>query len=89
MIQYDWCPYKKRERYREKRMAHKDTHTHTHTHTEGGHVAVETEMPVPQMQAQKHRGQLAATKSQEDASKSCPLKHSGENSPADTLILDL
>ena len=73
----------------ERREWHIKTHTHTHTHTEGGHVAVETEMPVPQMQAQKHRGQLAATKSQEDASKSCPLKHSGENSPADTLILDL
>ena len=32
MIQCNWCPYKKRERYTETRMAHKDTHTHTHTH---------------------------------------------------------
>ena len=50
---------------------------------------METEMAETQLQAQKHRGQLAATKSQKDASKSCPLKHSGENGPADTLILDL
>ena len=50
MIQCDWCPYKKRERYTEKRMAHKNhTHTHTHTHTDEDNVAVEAEMAVTQL----------------------------------------
>lgn len=47
MIQCDWCPYKKRERYTEKRMAHKESHTHTHMDED--HVAVETEMAVTQL----------------------------------------